>query len=124
MRKLLDQQAELLLAKVQVGSEPIEGLRRAIQDSVSAGMPLIEPVASRLCMSTRTLQRRLHELGLSFRDELENVRVEMAKNCLSSDELTLSDVASLLGYNDQSAFTNAFKRAVGLTPAKYRKNSL
>ncbi|MDH4394913.1 MAG: AraC family transcriptional regulator ligand-binding domain-containing protein [Limnobacter sp.] len=124
MRQLLDQQAEQLLAKVQVGSEPIAGLRRAIQDSVSAGLPLIEQVASRLCMSTRTLQRRLHELGLSFRDELESVRIEMAKNCLSSDELSLPDVASLLGYNDQSAFTNAFKRAVGQTPAKYRKYSL
>lgn len=124
MRKLLDQQAEQLLAKVQVGSEPINGLRRAIQDSVSAGQPLIEQVASRLCMSTRTLQRRLHELGLSFREELESVRIEMAKNCLSTEALTLPDVASLLGYNDQSAFSNAFKKAVGQTPAKYRKNSL
>lgn len=124
MRQLLDQQAEQLLAKVKVGAEPIAGLRRAIQDSVSAGQPLIEQVASRLCMSTRTLQRRLGELDLSFREELENVRIEMAKNCLRSEELSLPDVASLLGYNDQSAFTNAFKRAVGQTPAKYRKNSL
>lgn len=124
MRQLLDQQAEQLLAKVKVGAEPIVGLRRAIQDSVGAGLPFIEQVASRLCMSTRTLQRRLLQAGLSFRDELESVRVEMAKNCLRSDELTLPDVASLLGYNDQSAFTNAFKRAVGQTPAKYRKNSL
>lgn len=121
MRSILDRQAELLLTQVKAGEEAIPGLQKTIQESVSAGLPNLDEVARRLCMSTRTLQRRLHEHGCSFRDELEKVRVEMAKNCLRSGELSLADIANFLAYNDQSAFTHAFKRVAGLSPAKYQR---
>lgn len=121
MRRLLDQQAHLLLKQVKAGDESIAGLQKAIQESVSAGSPSLDEVARRLCMSTRTLQRRLQVQDMSFRIELERVRVEMAKNCLETGELSLADVASFLAYNDQSAFTHAFKRATGLSPAKYQR---
>lgn len=121
MRGMLDQQARLLLKQVKAGEEPIPGFQKALQESVSAGSPSLEEVARRLLMSTRTLQRRLKEQGCSFRDELEQVRVEMAKNCLEAGELSLADIANFLAYNDQSAFTHAFKRVTGLSPAKYRR---
>lgn len=121
MRSMLDQQAQLLLKQVKAGDESIAGLQKAIQESVSAGSPSLDEVARRLFMSTRTLQRRLQEQGSSFRDELERVRVEMAKNCLEAGELSLADIANFLAYNDQSAFTHAFKRVTGLSPAKYQR---
>ena len=121
MRSMLDQQAQLLLKQVKAGDESIAGLQKAIQESVSAGLPSLDEVARRLFMSTRTLQRRLQEQGSSFRDELEQVRVEMARNCLEAGELSLADVANFLAYNDQSAFTHAFKRVTGLSPAKYQR---
>lgn len=119
MRSMLDQQAQLLLKQVKAGEEAIPGLQKAIQESVSAGLPNLNEVARRLCISTRTLQRRLQEQGSSFRDQLEQVRVGMAKNCLQAGELSLADIANFLAYNDQSAFTHAFKRVTGLSPAKY-----
>jgi AraC-like DNA-binding protein len=118
---MLDQQAELLLKQVKAGEEAIPGLQKAIQESVSAGAPNLNEVARRLCISTRTLQRRLQEHGSSFRDQLEQVRVGIAKNCLSAGELSLADIANFLAYNDQSAFTHAFKRVTGLSPAKYQR---
>lgn len=121
MRNMLDQQAQLLLKQVKAGEEAIPGLQKAIQESVSAGAPNLNEVARRLCISTRTLQRRLQEHGSSFRDQLEQVRVGMAKNCLSTGELSLADIANFLAYNDQSAFTHAFKRVTGLSPAKYQR---
>ncbi|HEX4917502.1 MAG TPA: AraC family transcriptional regulator ligand-binding domain-containing protein [Limnobacter sp.] len=121
MRAMLDQQAELLLEQVKASGEGIPGLQKAIQESVSAGIPNLPEVARRLCMSTRTLQRRLQELGTSFRDELEQVRVTMAKRCLQAGELSLADIANFLAYNDQSAFTHAFKRVTGLSPAKFQR---
>lgn len=121
MRNMLDQQAQSLLKQVKAGEEPIAGLQKALQESVTAGLPNLNEVARRLCMSTRTLQRRLQEQGSSFRDELERVRVEMAKNCLEAGELSLADIASFLAYNDQSAFTHAFKRVTGASPAKYQR---
>ncbi|MEQ9106425.1 MAG: AraC family transcriptional regulator ligand-binding domain-containing protein [Limnobacter sp.] len=121
MRNMLDQQAQSLLKQVKAGEEAIAGLQKALQESVSAGLPSLDEVARRLCMSTRTLQRRLQEQGCSFRGELERVRVEMAKNCLEAGELSLADIASFLAYNDQSAFTHAFKRVMGASPAKYQR---
>lgn len=121
MRSMLDQQAQLLLKQVRAGDEYIPGLQRAIQESVTAGLPTLNEVAKRLLLSTRTLQRRLAEGGSSFRDELERVRVEMAKNCLHTGELSLADIANILAYNDQSAFTHAFKRVTGLTPARFQR---
>jgi AraC-like DNA-binding protein len=121
MRRMLDQQARLLLKQVKAGEEGVPGLQKALQESVSAGSPTLEEVARRLLMSTRTLQRRLKEQDSSFRDELEQVRVEIARNCLEAGELSLADIANFLAYNDQSAFTHAFKRVTGVSPAKYQR---
>ena len=121
MRSMLDKQAHLLIKQVNAGDEPIAGLQKALQESISAGLPNLDEVARRLCVSARTLQRRLQEHGSSFRNELELVRVEMAKNCLETGELSLADIANFLAYNDQSAFSHAFKRVTGQSPAKYQR---
>jgi len=121
MRAMLDQQAQLLLSQVKAGEETIPGLQKALQESISAGLPNLDEVARRLCTSGRSLQRRLQEQGSNFRHELESVRVEMAKSCLNAGNLSLADIANLLAYNDQSAFTHAFKRVTGSSPAKYQK---
>lgn len=122
MRQILDRQAELLLRKVSDSASPWPQLDRAIQETLASGSANIVDVASRLNLSTRTLQRRLGELGSHFRLELERVRIGMAKNMLKQGEMTLIDLASFLAYNDQAAFTHAFKRTVGVTPARYRKS--
>lgn len=124
MRTMLDQQAQLLLKQLKASDEHIPGLQKAIQESVTAGTPVLAEVARRLCMSARTLQRRLHDQQSSFRQKLEEVRIEMAKNCLEQGELTLADIANVLAYNDQSAFTHAFRRALGKSPAQYRRENL
>lgn len=123
MCAMLDQQAHLLLYQVKAGEETIPGLQKALQESVSAGLPNLNEVARRLCTSGRSLQRRLQLQGSSFRQELEKVRVEMAKNCLATGELSLADIANFLAYNDQSAFTHAFKRVTGCSPAKYKRGN-
>lgn len=121
MRQILDQQAELLLKRVSTERSPWPLLDRAIQETLAAGSAQVHEVAQRLNLSSRTLQRRLLDMGTSFRQELERVRLAMAKNLLKQGEISLVDLASFLAYNDQSAFTHAFKRLVGETPAKYRK---
>lgn len=124
LRRILDEQAQRLLSEVRKESvEALPGIRKAIQQSVAAGIPTLQEAAKRMHMSTRTLQRKLQDRGEHFRDILQAVRMEMAENCLKNGELSLMDISALLGYNDQAAFTHAFKRAKGQTPASYRKNS-
>ncbi len=76
--------------------------------------------ASLLHMHVRTLNRRLGEEGTSFRQELDNTRYEVAKQFLAGSMIPLEKLATVLGYSDQTAFSRAFKRWSGITPAKWR----
>jgi AraC-like DNA-binding protein len=77
-------------------------------------------IARRLGVSQRTLARRLSLEGLTFSDVLENLRSDLAERYLINDELSISQIAWLLGYQEVSAFTHAFKRWTGKTPREAR----
>ena len=84
------------------------------------GVPTARRVASALGMSERTFARRLQAEGTSFRQLVDDVRRDMARSYLSDPELTLAQVAYLLGYADQSAFSNSFRRWTGQSPRRFR----
>ena len=60
------------------------------------------------------------ETGVTFNEYLNRLRVSKAKELLRSPELRLTDVAQLVGYEDQSYFTKVFKRVTGVLPHAYR----
>jgi len=79
-----------------------------------------DKVASRLGMSQRTLARRLSEEGLTFAGLLDHLRSDLANRYLDDPDLSVSQIAWLLGYGEVSAFTHAFKRWTGKTPRETR----
>ncbi len=85
------------------------------------GEPKRLAVAGALRMSTRTLQRRLQEEGNSFQQLLDETRRELALQYLGQPQLTLLEVAYLLGFADPSNFFRAFKRWFGTPPGQYRE---
>ena len=89
-------------------------------DSLSSGEPAEERLAEALSMSRRTLQRKLAENGLSYRVILDKIRHDLARRHLGSDEKSLTDIAFMLGFSEQSAFARAFKRWQGVSPSEYR----
>ena len=91
-----------------------------IVQSLHQGEPTLPIVAGHLALSSRTLQRRLQERGLVFQEILENTRRELAIRYLQDKNLSLTDIALLLGYSEQSAFNRAFKRWYNETPKSYR----
>jgi len=76
-------------------------------------------VAERMDKTWSVLRRELLEAKLSYRDLLENVRQEMFHECLEQDK-PFSIIAQDLGYNDQAAFTKAFKRWYGVSPRQWK----
>jgi AraC-like DNA-binding protein len=60
-------------------------------------------------------------LGYSISEFLLNLRVAEATRLLEESDLTVSGIASAVGYSDPAHFTRAFKRAVGTSPAAYRQ---
>ncbi len=84
------------------------------------GEPKRESVAQALCLSQRTLQRRLQEEGSSFQQLLEDTRRELVVQYLAQPNLTLLEIAYLLGFADPSNFFRAFRRWFACTPGEYR----
>jgi AraC-like DNA-binding protein len=77
-------------------------------------------VARRLFTSQRTLARRLSSEGVTFSGVLENLRSDLAERYLADRDLSISEIAWLLGYREVSAFTHAFKRWSGRSPSEAR----
>ena len=84
------------------------------------GEPKRESVAQALCLSQRTLQRRLQEEGSSFQQLLDDTRRELVVQYLAQPNLTLLETAYLLGFADPSNFFRAFRRWFDCTPGEYR----
>jgi AraC-like DNA-binding protein len=104
---------------------PEDGLlisvRRVIGDLMRQGEPKLGPVASKLAIGPRTLQRRLKEQGADFKALVDDTRRRFSLRYLQDRKNTLTEVAYLLGYSEVSAFNRAFKRWTGSAPSDYRR---
>jgi AraC-like DNA-binding protein len=78
------------------------------------------PVARRLGVSVRTLQRRLQAESCSFRTVREAVVRRVATALLVLPTLSLSEVALRVGFANGDAFAKAWKRWTGRTPREQR----
>jgi len=77
-------------------------------------------IARELGVSQRTLARRLTLEGVTFSEVLESLKSDLAERYLADESLSISQIAWLLGYQEVSAFTHAFKRWTGKTPREAR----
>ncbi|MGB0904320.1 MAG: AraC family transcriptional regulator ligand-binding domain-containing protein, partial [Mangrovicoccus sp.] len=67
------------------------------------------------------MQRRLADRGTSFQALVDEARRHLAQQLLDSSGYSLSEIAFLTGFSEQSAFTRAFKRWEGQSPRAYRQ---
>jgi len=123
LASLLGKEARLALADRRAGKQPIS---RAVRDVLRARLPgsvarfNLAEVACELCMSERTLQRRLAQENCRFSDLLDEVRSTLAERSLLHGD-SLSEVAFQLGYADPNSFFRWFKRRNGDTPDRSRR---
>ncbi len=107
--------------KRQMAESPLREQAKGILKRLLAGQkPRLEDVAVELRVSTRTLQRRLLEEGITFHDLVEAARREMAQHYLSQPLLELNETAYLLGYEDPNSFIRAFHKWEGTSPGEWR----
>ena len=118
---VLRQHAERLLSeRSAAGAGLAAEVRAALMRALPHGAARLPAVAAQLGLSPRTLQRRLADAGASFQEVLDGARFELARDYLRRRELSLVDIAFLLGYQEQSAFTHAFREWSGLNPGAWR----
>lgn len=75
-------------------------------------------VARALHVSTRTLQRRLGEEGVAFRDVVRECKLDTAVRCLEAGH-SPNDAAERAGFSSRRAFDRAFKEWTGASPASF-----
>ncbi|MDP2228331.1 MAG: AraC family transcriptional regulator [Moraxellaceae bacterium] len=115
---LAREQCERELAALS--SQPLVSRVRALLGEDLSRMPDLDTVASRCCMSSRSLKRKLAEHGVSFSELLASIRREEAQLLLAEGRLSVEQIATRLGYRDPANFTRAFKAWTGDTPRQYR----
>jgi len=121
---LLDQHAKGQLGNLGAADEPLASIHQALRSACAEGRPTLLAVAKRMGTSARSLQRRLDERKTSFTAELDLVRHRLAKAYLTERQLSIAEVAFILGFSDQPAFTRAFSRWEGTTPSAFRARAL
>ncbi len=85
------------------------------------GYPSLSELACEEHVSTRTLKRRLAEHGTSFQRLLDELRRERALALLRHEANTVDEIAEQLGYSDSANFTRAFRRWLGCSPSRWRR---
>lgn len=124
LRQLLDRQADALL-RAMAGDQFLEAqMHRHLLRLLAGGEPTLERMAQGLHMAPRTLQRRLARHGMSWQQWLDHAREQLARQYLADPGLSLNDIALLLGFSEQSAFTRSFRRWTGEAPGRIRRAQL
>jgi AraC-like DNA-binding protein len=123
LNDLLARYCEQALAAQERRSFFGTGVENTVAVLLPHGKARMSEVARKLGHSSRTLARRLAAEGLTFAGILREVRIGLANHHLRDKDLTISQIAWLLGYRDVSAFTNAYKRWTGHAPRTSRRRA-
>jgi len=118
LRQLLQKQIDALDARL--GDEFPEQVRSVLRTALLTRQASADQVAALFSMHTRTLSRRLSGFDTSFRELVDEGRFEIARQMLEDSSMDVGQIAELLDYADASAFTRAFRRWSGTTPALWR----
>jgi AraC-like DNA-binding protein len=96
-------------------------LRVEIAARLCDGSPALSDVAPAFGWSVRSLQRRLADHGIGWRDLVQETRKRLAFEYLGRSDVDLTQVAFLVGYAELSAFAHAFGRWTGTSPGAWRR---
>jgi len=100
----------------------VQRVKGAIIEMLPSGGVCNEKVAHKLNMSTRSLQRKLKRAHTTFGKLLNEVRYEIAEHYLHDSNVSLEEIAFVLGYSEYSSFWRAYKRWTKTSPSDIRKS--
>jgi AraC-like DNA-binding protein len=102
----------------------VEQVQAFIDKALPVGRCTLRGCAAALGMSARTLQVRLERANKCFTEMVEQRRAAIARELIGARNLTMVEIAGLLGYAEQSSFSRAFRRWYGASPQQLRTEFL
>jgi AraC-like DNA-binding protein len=100
-----------------------EHIRVLIRKNIEVNKVGESTITQFLPFEMRTLQRKLKEEGTNYRQLLNEVRVEMAKELLTHSDIPITRLAERLGYSQLATMTRAFKTQTGSSPSAWRNRT-
>jgi AraC-like DNA-binding protein len=124
LRKFLRTAPQSVFLKYRNADGCAAGVRRRLRGSLgTSAWPRLDDVARELRLAPATLRRRLEAEGTSYQQIKDELRRDAAIHHLRDGRLSIAEIASLLGFQETSAFHRAFKRWSGRQPGEYRRAS-
>jgi AraC-like DNA-binding protein len=118
LRRLVQTQVDALI--VRHGDDFPEQVRGVLRGALLTGHASADQVAAMFSMNRRTLTRRLSAFDTGFQKLVDEIRFEVARQMLEDSRIEILEISALLDYAGPNAFTRAFRRWTGTTPAKWR----
>ncbi|WP_018614665.1 chromate resistance protein ChrB domain-containing protein [Segetibacter koreensis] len=101
----------------------VKELKGIIQDQIDTNLSLTE-ISKSLDINPSYLSREFskHFNNLSFGEYIRKLRIEKAIELIDTNNYSLTEIAYLTGFSDQSHFTRIFKQHTGKNPSTYKKD--
>lgn len=117
---------KFLKDKKTAGKTPlwVKDLKNLIQDQIDAQFAFdLKKISGELDLNPSYLSREFSKYfeDLNFGDYVRKQRIEKAINLIESTSYTLTEIAYMTGFSDQSHFNRIFKAQTGKNPSSYRK---
>lgn len=109
------------LSELNASVSTQERVQSALLEALPSGITSIEAISKKLAISKRSLQRQLAADGTTFIDVLQITREKLAKHYLEKSDLTISEIAFLLGFTEENSFYRAFRSWTNKTPETFRQ---
>ncbi len=101
----------------------VEQVDAYIRDNMSDPDTSVESMSAHLCISRVQLYKRMISLtGITPSEYLRAKRIQHAEQLMHSSDLTISEIAYKVGFNNPRYFSKYFQETYGITPSQYKKN--
>ncbi|MGN8771155.1 response regulator transcription factor [Paenibacillus barengoltzii] len=99
----------------------VNDIKRYINDHYHQEITL-QHIAERFFISRENISRKFKQIANeNLSDYLTRLRIDKAKALLANSDMRLTQIAELVGFQDEKYFSRVFKKTTGQTPREYRK---
>jgi AraC-like DNA-binding protein len=121
LRRLVRRHADELLARVPSDQDLLVRARTLLPVLLKDPDQSLARLAEQLGVGERTLQRKLADHGITYKQLLDTTREEHAMRSLESGAVTVQQLAYELGFSSTAAFSRAFRRWRGMSPSEWQQ---
>jgi AraC-like DNA-binding protein len=121
--KMVRAHLDTLLADIETTDNIVHRAGGFIHCKIGTNLCNLNSCAQYLGIHPRALQRKLATHNYTFKQLLLEVRMDLAKQYLRDSDTAISVLADMLGYQNVSAFSRAFKNSQGLPPELWKKDT-